>query len=68
MTITRTPAAEPPATHDDTSWMPISAVFEANAQRIAEEMTTTVESWLEGLHARSVHRRRGGHRNGNGSM
>ncbi len=68
MTITFIPGAEPSVTNDGPNWMPVSAVFGAIEHRIAEEMTTTIESWLDGLPARLVHRRRDGHRKGNGPM
>ena len=68
MTITRAPATKVPVPHDDPSWVPVSAVFGAFEHSIAEEMTVTIESWLDGLPARSVHRQRHCHRKGNGPM
>jgi hypothetical protein len=64
MTTTRTTITAAPLPHDDSSWMPFSA-FGPIEQQIGQELTATIESWLNGLPTRSVHRPRGRGRKGN---
>lgn len=59
MTLTRIPPAElPVSSDDDASVAPVSAVTGPIEDRVATELSATLQDWLHGLPGRSVRRRR----------